>query len=60
MNLGLKRVLPAVATGALTFFLALYWREYPYNLAVLSGLGVAILTYSAVLVSERLKHLYKR
>ena len=47
-------------TGSLTLAITLYWRNFPYRLAVLSGMGVAILTYSTVQATERLRQLYRK
>ncbi len=60
MRLGTKKISAALLTGGFTLVVTLYLRDFPYRLAVLSSAMVAILTYSAVQATERLRHLYKR
>ncbi len=60
MSAGTKRLFWAVVLGGLTLLLTLYWRGFPYPLSVLSSLSVAILTYSTVQATERLRQLYRR
>lgn len=60
MRLGVRKITWALATGAITLFLTLYWRGFPYRLAVLSSLMVALLTYSAVQATERLRRIYRQ
>ena len=54
------RLLVAIAVGGLVFGLTYYWRDFPLRLAILSGLSVAVLGYSTVQASERLRHLFRR
>ena len=60
MSAGVKRLFWAVVLGGLTLVLTFYWRGFPYRLSVLSSLSVAILAYSTVRATERLRHLYRR
>lgn len=59
MRLGVRKISWALGAGALTLLLTLYWRNFPYRLAVLSSLMVSILTYSAFQATERLRRIYR-
>ncbi len=55
-----RRLFVALAIGGLTFALTYYWREFPLRLAIVSGLSVAVLGYSTVQASERLRRIFRR
>ncbi len=60
MSPGSKRLLWAVALGAVALVLTLYWRGFHPRLAMLSSVSIAILTYSSFQATERLRRLYRR
>ena len=50
----------AVLAGALTMGILVTWRGFPWQLALIIGLGVAALVYSSIRTYRNLKNLHKR
>ena len=54
-----KIALWAVLAGALTTVTLVMWRGFPWQLALIIGLGVAALVYSSIRTYRNLKDLHK-
>ena len=50
----------AVLAGALTTGILVSWRGFPWQLALIIGLGVAALVYSSIRTFKNLRDLHKR
>jgi Na+/pantothenate symporter len=60
MSVSVQRRLWALGLGGLTLVLALYWRDWPMQPAVLVSMMVGVLAYAAVQAVARLIALYRR
>lgn len=49
----------AVLAGALTLVVLVAWRGFPWQLALIIGLGVAALVYSSIRTYRNLKDLHR-
>ncbi|MEE2776245.1 MAG: hypothetical protein VYE73_05725 [Acidobacteriota bacterium] len=50
----------SLAAGLLTVGVTVWWRDFPMRLALLSGISVGLLSYSAMQASGRLLKMYRR
>ena len=60
MSVSGQRRLWAAGLGGLTLVLALYWRGWPLQPAMVVALMVAVLAYASVQAVTRLIRLYRR
>lgn len=54
-----RAVLWPIATGALTVFVLIYWRHFFWQHALIVGIGIGALVYTAIRTVERLRNLYR-
>ena len=53
------RIVAAAIVGLITLTVLMAWREFPWQLALLVGVGAAVLIYTTTGTVERLRDIYR-
>jgi len=53
------RIVAAAITGLVTLTVLMVWRGFPWQLALMVGIGAAVLIYTTTGTVERLRDLYR-